>query len=123
MANKIGTYKLAVVARENGVPAFACVPTSTVDLSLLNGDGIPIEERAAEEITHIGGVRVAPEGCPVFNPGFDVTPARYLTGIITEEGICYPPFEVSLKAAVLAAEKRRTEEWQGKVAAISARAK
>ena len=122
VANKIGTYKLAVCARENSVPTFACVPTSTLDLSLADGEGIPIEERSAEEVTHVGGVLVAPAGVPVFNPAFDVTPARYLTGIITEEGICYPPFQDSLRAAVLAAEKRRTAEWQRKVAAIASKA-
>ena len=119
VANKIGTYKLCVVAKENGVPAFACVPTSTVDLTIATGDEIPIEERSADEVTTIEGVMVAPAGVPVFNPAFDVTPFRYLTGIITEEGICYPPFEVSLKEAKLKAEARRQAEWQAKLAAIS----
>uniref|UniRef100_A0AAV1UBV0 Methylthioribose-1-phosphate isomerase n=1 Tax=Peronospora matthiolae TaxID=2874970 RepID=A0AAV1UBV0_9STRA len=107
VVNKIGTYKLAVVARENKVPVYACVPTSTVDLSFLDGKNIPIEERSADEVACIQGVRIAPEGCPVFNPAFDMTPNRYLTGIITEEGVCYPPFEQSLAKAVAAAEKRR----------------
>ena len=122
VANKVGTYKLCVVARENGVPAFACVPTSTVDLECASGDDIHIEERSADEVTTVDGVRVAPEGVPVFNPAFDVTPARYLTGIITEEGICYPPFDVSLRAAKLQAEQRRTAQWQAKLAAITAAA-
>jgi methylthioribose-1-phosphate isomerase len=101
VANKIGTYKLAVVARENGVPFYSVVPTSTVDLSLESGDDIPIEERDAEEITVIGGVRIAPEGIAVANPAFDVTPHRYLTGIVTEKGIVYPPFTLNLRRAVL----------------------
>ncbi|KAJ0398366.1 hypothetical protein P43SY_004232 [Pythium insidiosum] len=106
VVNKIGTYKLAVVAKENKVPVYACVPTSTIDLTFKEGMTIPIEERNAEEVTCIGGVRIAPENCPVFNPAFDVTPNQYLTGIITEEGICYPPFEESLARAKAAAEKR-----------------
>jgi len=119
VANKVGTYKLAVVARENGVPVYACVPTSTVDLALPNGSGIPIEERGAEEVTHIGGVSIAPAGVPVFNPAFDVTPHKYLTGIVTEEGVCYPPFTVSLRRAVQAAQERRAAAWAAKLAALS----
>ena len=107
VANKIGSYKLAVIARENGVPCYSVVPTPTIDLSLAHGDLIPIEERSAREVTHIGAEQIAPDGVPVYNPAFDVTPHRYLTGIITEEGICYPPFEVSLRRAVEAAERRR----------------
>jgi methylthioribose-1-phosphate isomerase len=101
VANKIGTYKLAVVARENGIPFYSVVPTSTVDLSLESGDDIPIEERDAEEVTVIGGVRIAPEGIEAANPAFDVTPHRYLTGIVTEKGIVYPPFTLNLRRAVL----------------------
>ncbi len=106
VANKIGTYKLAVCARENGIPCYAVVPTSTIDLSLPDGDHIPIEERDPEEITKIDGVSIAPEGVPVHNPAFDVTPYRYLTGIITEEGIAYPPFHDSLRRLKEAAEAR-----------------
>lgn len=106
VANKIGTYKLAVLAKENGIPCYAVVPTSTVDLSLPSGDHIPIEERPWEEVTHIDGVQIAPDDVRVYNPAFDVTPHRYLTGIITEEGICYPPFDVSLRRAKEAAEAR-----------------
>ena len=109
VANKIGSYKLAVIARENGVPCYSVVPTPTIDLSLAHGDLIPIEERSAREVTHVGDEQIAPDGVPVYNPAFDVTPHRYLTGIITEEGICYPPFEVSLRRAVEAAERRRVE--------------
>jgi methylthioribose-1-phosphate isomerase len=100
VANKIGTYKLAVVARENGVPVYSVAPTSTVDLSLPHGDAIPIEERDPREVTDMGGVRIAPEGIAVANPAFDVTPHRYITGIVTENGIAYPPFDVSLPRLV-----------------------
>jgi methylthioribose-1-phosphate isomerase len=100
VANKVGSYKLAVLARENGIPCYCVAPTSTVDLFLPTGDDIPIEERPAEEVTIIDGQRIAPEGVPVFNPAFDVTPHRYLTGIITENGIAYPPFGRSLHQRV-----------------------
>lgn len=106
VANKIGTYKLAVCAKENGIPTYAVVPTSTIDLNLPTGDHIPIEERGPEEITHVGDTVIAPVDVPVYNPAFDITPHRYLTGIITEEGICYPPFTQSLRRAKLAAEER-----------------
>ena len=98
VANKIGTYKLAVVAKENGIPFYSVAPTSTVDLSLASGDQIPIEERDPHEVTHIKGVPIAPEGIAVYNPAFDVTPHRYVTGIVTEKGIVYPPFEKGLRA-------------------------
>jgi methylthioribose-1-phosphate isomerase len=120
VANKVGTYKNCVVARECDVPAYACVPTSTIDLALADGSGIPIEERAAEEVTVVGGARVAPEGVPVYNPGFDVTPAKYITAIITEEGVCYRPFAASLRAAKLAAEARAKAKWEAKLAALAA---
>jgi len=96
VANKVGSYKLAVVARENGIPCFCVSPTSTIDMSLANGDLIPIEERNPEEVTVVRGQRIAPENVPVANIAFDVTPRRYLTGIITERGIAYPPFDASL---------------------------
>ena len=110
VANKIGTYKLAVVACENRIPVYAVVPTSTVDLALADGDQIPIEERSSEEVTHIDGVAIAPDDVPVYNPAFDVTPHRYLTAIVTEEGVCYPPFDVSLRRAKAAAEVRIGEQ-------------
>lgn len=99
VANKIGTYKLAVVAQANGIPFFSCVPTSTIDLSLPTGDDIPIEERPAEEIIGISynNRPIAPEGVRAANPAFDVTPCRYVTGIVTENGIAHPPFDVSLR--------------------------
>lgn len=100
VANKIGTYKLALAAQANGVPFYPCVPTSTIDLSLPCGDDIPIEERPADEITAITyqGQPATPEGISVANPAFDVTPHRYVTGIVTEHGIAYPPFELSLQS-------------------------
>lgn len=100
VANKIGTYKLAVVANENGVPFYPVVPTSTIDLSLPEGDLIPIEERPQDEVLCVAGTRVAPEGATARNPAFDVTPNRYVTGIVTEAGIVYPPFVKNLRAAV-----------------------
>ena len=102
VANKIGTYKLAVVAQANGVPFYPCVPISTVDLSLPTGDDIPIEERSAEEVTEITyrGRPAAPEGVRAANPAFDVTPHRYVNGIVTENGIAYPPFDTSLRRVV-----------------------
>ena len=100
VANKIGTYKIAVVARENGIPVYCVAPTSTVDLDLPDGDHIPIEERGDEEVVEIGARAIAPANVPVYNPAFDITPHRYLTGIVTEEGICYPPFHQSLRTAV-----------------------
>ena len=94
-ANKIGTYQIAVLARENGVPFYVAAPVSTLDLSIASGDEIPIEERAAEEVTHIRGVRIAPD-VEVANPAFDVTPARLIAGIITERGVARPPYRDSL---------------------------
>jgi methylthioribose-1-phosphate isomerase len=97
VANKVGTYKLAVVATENAVPFYSVMPTSTIDLSLPNGNAIPIEERNAREVTHIEGVSIAPEGVRVGNPAFDVTPHRYITALVTERGVVYPPFEANLR--------------------------
>ena len=100
VANKVGSYMLATVAHENGVPVYSVAPTSTVDLSLAEGDAIPIEERGPREVTEIGGVRIAPEGAHAANPAFDVTPHYYITGIVTENGIAYPPFDASLPRLV-----------------------
>lgn len=91
-ANKIGTYSLAVLAKENGIPFYVAAPTSTIDLSLASGDEIPIEQRSPEEVTHIQGIRIAPEGIDAANPAFDVTPHRYITAIITERGIIREPY-------------------------------
>jgi methylthioribose-1-phosphate isomerase len=103
VANKIGTYMLALAAHDNGVPAYSVVPTSTVDLSLEHGDLIPIEERDPQEVLGIQfeGERVAPIEAEARNIAFDVTPNRLLTGIVTENGVVYPPFEINLKKAVL----------------------
>lgn len=90
-ANKIGTYTLAVLAKENGIPFYVAAPTTTIDPSLASGDEIPIEQRSAKEVTHIHGVCIAPD-CEAANPAFDVTPHRYLTAIITEKGIIRAPF-------------------------------
>jgi len=91
-ANKIGTYSLAVLAKENGIPFYVAAPTSTIDLSLASGDEIPIEQRSPEEVTHIQGVSIAPEGIDAQNPAFDVTPHKYITAIITERGIIREPY-------------------------------
>jgi methylthioribose-1-phosphate isomerase len=99
-ANKIGTYKLAVLAKENGVPFYVVAPTSTIDLDCHTGAAIPIEERDPMEVTHIGGERIAPDGVAVANPAFDVTPARYITAIITEQGVVRPPYEAGLREVV-----------------------
>jgi methylthioribose-1-phosphate isomerase len=96
VANKVGTYGVAVLARENNVPFYVAAPISTLDLTLKSGDQIPIEERAAKEVTHVGGVQMAPTGIKVANPAFDVTPNRYVTAIITERGVARAPFEESL---------------------------
>lgn len=97
VANKIGTYTLAVLAMENGIPFYVAAPTSTIDLSINSGAEIPIEERSPEEVTHIQGVRIAPEGVKAANPAFDVTPHLYVTAIITEKGIIKEPYELRLK--------------------------
>ncbi len=96
VANKIGTYTVAVLARENGVPFYVAAPISTLDLSLPSGDRIPIEQRPASEVTHVFGVPVAPEGVRVENPAFDVTPNRYVTAIVTERGVARAPYTESL---------------------------
>jgi methylthioribose-1-phosphate isomerase len=99
-ANKIGTYTIAVLAKENGVPFYVAAPTSTIDLSLKSGAGIPIEERNPEEVTSIKGVRLAPKGVTAANPAFDVTPHKYITAIITEKGIIRKPYVSRLKKLV-----------------------
>ncbi len=95
-ANKIGTYNLAVVARENGVPFYVAAPTTTIDLATAAGDEIEIEERPAQEMTTVGNWQITPDDVPVGNPAFDITPARYISAIITEKGVVYPPFEKNL---------------------------
>jgi methylthioribose-1-phosphate isomerase len=96
-ANKIGTYGIAVIAKENGVPFYVAAPISTIDYSIASGEQIPIEERSEEEVTHLAGVRIAAD-VHAAHPAFDVTPARFITAIITERGVARPPFEQSLKS-------------------------
>lgn len=103
-ANKIGTYNLAIVARAHDVPFYVAAPTSTIDLSIRLGDFIPIEERPAYEVTYIGTEPITPEGTPVANPAFDITPGDYITAIITEAGIAYPPYQTSLPLLVAKAK-------------------
>ena len=100
VANKIGTYTLAVLATENGIPFYVAAPVSTIDLSLSSGSDIPIEERSPEEVTHIQGVRIAPKGVKASNPAFDVTPHCYVSAIITEKGIFKEPYEARLKSMI-----------------------
>jgi methylthioribose-1-phosphate isomerase len=99
-ANKIGTYSVAVLAREHEIPFYVAAPISTIDLATPDGSQIPIEERSAKEVTHVAGAQLAPEGARVWNPAFDVTPARLIAGIITERGIVRPPYIESLKTVV-----------------------
>jgi methylthioribose-1-phosphate isomerase len=98
-ANKIGTYSVAVLAKAHGIPLYVAAPISTVDLATPDGSGIPIEERPAREVTHVGPTRVTPEGAKIRNPAFDVTPHEYLTAIFTERGVCEAPFAQSLRRA------------------------
>jgi len=97
-ANKVGTYPLALAAQAAEVPFFVAAPTSTVDLRARSGREIPIEQRSPSEVTHLAGARVAAEGVDVFNPAFDVTPARYISAIVTERGVARAPFDQSLPA-------------------------
>jgi methylthioribose-1-phosphate isomerase len=98
VANKIGTYTVAVLAREHGLPFYVVAPVSTIDLATPSGDHIPIEERPADEVTHHAGRRLAPEGIAVRNPAFDVTPHRFVTAIVCERGVARPPYVDSLRA-------------------------
>jgi methylthioribose-1-phosphate isomerase len=97
VANKIGTYSVAVLAKENNIPFYVAAPISTLDLTLPSGERIPIEQRAASEVTQVFGRQVAPDGTVVQNPAFDVTPARYVAAIITERGVARAPYEESLR--------------------------
>ena len=100
VANKIGTYGVAVLARAHEIPFYVAAPLSTIDLNTPDGSKIPIEERSDREVTHIGPSRLTPEGARVRNPAFDVTPAKYVTAIITERGVARAPFHESLAALV-----------------------
>jgi methylthioribose-1-phosphate isomerase len=106
-ANKIGTYSLAVLAKENGVPFYVAAPTTTIDLRCPDGRAIPIEERSAGEVLSFAGHPIAPAGVGARHPAFDVTPARYIAAIVTDEGICRPPYSASLSGAVRGAEEQR----------------
>jgi methylthioribose-1-phosphate isomerase len=111
-ANKIGTYTLAVLARENGVPFYVAAPVTTVDLACPDGSSIPIEERASSEVLNIAGRSIAPDGVLARHVAFDVTPARYITSIVTDEGICRPPYGTSLAEAVRKGGTRRASRHE-----------
>jgi len=96
-ANKIGTYSLSILAREHNIPFYVAAPFNTIDLATASGDLIPIEQRAAREVTHVGGVQVTPHGVQIQNPACDVTPAKYITAIITEHGVLRAPFTESIR--------------------------
>jgi methylthioribose-1-phosphate isomerase len=102
VANKIGTYTVAVLAKEHGIPMYVAAPYSTIDLETPDGSKIPIEQRSAREVTHIAGKQMTPDGVKIENPAFDVTPNQYVTAIITERGVAKAPYGESLKK--LAAE-------------------
>ena len=98
-ANKIGTYTVAILAKEHGLPFYVAAPLSTVDMSMPDGSHIPIEERNMKEVTHVGGAQMTPTGARIRNPAFDVTPHKYITAIVTERGIYRPPFIEALASA------------------------
>jgi methylthioribose-1-phosphate isomerase len=100
VANKIGTYSVAVLAKENGVPFYVAAPVSTLDMNTASGEGIPIEQRDPAEVTDVGSTRIAPIGIGVENPAFDITPNKYVTAIITERGVARAPYVNSLKRMV-----------------------
>jgi methylthioribose-1-phosphate isomerase len=102
VANKIGTYTVAVLAKQHEIPFYVAAPFSTLDMKISNGSYIPIEQRDPAEVTHIGGVRVVPVGVSVFNPAFDVTPNSFVTAIITDRGVALPPYDVNLRRLSLA---------------------
>jgi len=97
VANKIGTYTVAILAKEHAIPFYVAAPISTVDLACADGNGIPIEQRDGKEVTHIAGKQMVPDGVGVENPAFDVTPAKYVAAIITEKGIARAPYGESLR--------------------------
>jgi methylthioribose-1-phosphate isomerase len=105
VANKIGTYTVAVLARQHEIPFYVAAPLSTLDLSIPDGSHIPIEQRAPTEVTHIGNTRIVPEGVAVFNPAFDVTPHEFVTAIVTEVGVARPPYTESLAKLAEGAKK------------------
>ena len=111
VANKIGTYSLAVLAKENGIPFYVAAPTTTVDLDCPDGASIPIEERSGSEVLSFAGQTIAPAGVSARYAAFDVTPARYITAIVTDRAICRPPYETSLRAAVEIGGARGGTVW------------
>jgi methylthioribose-1-phosphate isomerase len=107
-ANKIGTYTVAILAREHGIPFYVAAPWSTIDLAVPDGSHIPIEERNSREVTHVGSNQVAPDGATVRNPAFDVTPHKYITAIITDRGVFTPPFDKTLQSGTAGDERTTT---------------
>ena len=109
VANKVGTYSVAVLAKEHGIPFYVAAPISTIDLRTADGSGIPIEERNAREVTHVGSSQLTPAGARIRNPAFDVTPAKFVTAIITERGIARAPYAESLAALVAESPKPKAQ--------------
>jgi methylthioribose-1-phosphate isomerase len=107
VANKIGTYTVAILAKEHGIPFYVAAPISTIDLACPDGTHIPIEQRNPKEVTHIAGKQMVPDGVSIENPAFDVTPAKYVAAIITEKGIARAPYNESLQK--LAAKESTVE--------------
>jgi methylthioribose-1-phosphate isomerase len=107
VANKIGTYAVAILAKEHGIPFYVACPWSTIDLKTATGDDIPIEQRAAREVTHHGGKQMTPHGVGIENPAFDVTPAQYVTAIITERGVLRAPYAEALRGLEVATASAR----------------
>ena len=103
VANKIGTYLKALAAKDNNVPFYVALPSSTIDWTMAEGRDIPIEERSAKEVTHHGGKQLTPHGVGICNPAFDVTPSKYITAIVTERGVLRAPYSESLQAMELVA--------------------
>jgi methylthioribose-1-phosphate isomerase len=108
VANKIGTYSVAVLAKEHGIPFYVAAPLSTIDVATATGDGIPIEQRDAREVTHSNGKQMTPDGCGIENPAFDVTPAKYVTAIITERGVLREPYHESIRKMMETADEAVT---------------
>ena len=116
VANKIGTYTVAVLAKEHGIPFYVAAPLSTVDLACPDGSQIPIEQRNAREVTHIAGKQMVPDGVSVENPAFDVTPAKYVAAIITEKGVARAPYEKSLRELAAIIKSSRYASYSAAVA-------
>ena len=109
-ANKVGSYSLAVLAMENGVPLYVAAPVSTIDLSLASGQDITIEERALEEVTHCQGLMIAPEGTSAANPAFDITPHQYISAFVTEKGIIREPYQETIREIVMKTDKNSDQD-------------